>query len=138
LSLYSITSHGAYSFLINMYWFSALFGGACCVMTISGITRILEYAAYLLLFLLTPLFGLRNAGMSHFTWSLILSGLALLYAAAGIAASHRRTLYIEESQEARVEAGTAIENGSEPETEIILEAWDEPGTEIASEAADEK
>ena len=90
LLVYSYANHGRFSRIINLYWFSALVGAAFCVITVSGLTRILEYAAYALLFLLTPLFGLRIIETTHLAWSGILAGIAFCFALAGsIAASPR-------------------------------------------------
>ena len=90
LTVYSLRHHGICSFLLNVYWFSALLGAALCMITISGMTRILEYAAYIMLLLLTPLFGIRVFPISHFMWSFVMVCIALCFCIAAIAASNRR------------------------------------------------
>jgi hypothetical protein len=90
LTVYSLRHHGICSFLLNVYWFSALLGAALCMITISGMTRILEYAAYIMLILLTPLFGIRVFPISHFMWSFVMVCIALCFCIAAIAASNRR------------------------------------------------
>ena len=90
LAGYSFTHNGVYSVFMSLYWLSAFAGAAFCVITTSGLTSILEFAAYFLLLPLTPLFGLRLDGMSHFAWAIMLAGISLSYASAAVAATYRR------------------------------------------------
>ena len=140
LSVYSITNHGVYSTLIRFYWVMALLGAGFCVVTISGITRTLEYAAYLLLFLLTPLFGLRLYPMTHFMWTGVLSGIAFCFVVLAIIAASRRSYadeedipsaerestytYISEDtlEAAETEAKTSEAYASEADTADVAEA----------------
>ena len=122
MTVYSITNRGKYSFLISVYWFPALTGAAFCVITISGLTRILEYAAYLLLFLLSPLFGLRLAPMTHLLWSMVLTGVSFIFAAAAVSASNRRTV------------ASDVQEDKEPEPEVnplapVYWEWQEEKTQ---------
>ena len=128
MTVYSIANRGKYSFLIGVYWFPALTGAAFCVITISGLTRILEYAAYLLLFLLSPLFGLRLAPMTHLLWSMVLTGVSFLFAAAAISASNRRT------------GASGVPEDIEPEPEVnplapVYLEWQEEKTQPDLRAA---
>jgi len=91
LTVYSIANDGVYSAFMCFYWLSALVGAAFCVIVISGITKVLEYAAYFLLLPLTPLFGLRPGGWDHFAWAFMLTGLSVCYATAAIFATYRRS-----------------------------------------------
>jgi len=87
---YSLANDGEHSGFICLYWFASLAGAALCVITITGITRLLEYAAYALLFLLSPFFGLRYAGMSDFAWSMIMTAACACYAFAALIATYKR------------------------------------------------
>ena len=120
LSVYSITNHGEYSPLLRFYWFMALLGAAFSVITISGMTRILEYAAYLLLFFLTPLFGLRLYPMTHLTWAIVLAGIAFLFIImAMIAASRRSRLYREEDDLYDDEQGGDTDDAQEEDEQVV-------------------
>ncbi len=90
LAAYSIFHQGKYSAFFTGYWFLALIAAAICVITISGITKVLEYLAYLMLFLLTPLFGLRFFPAGYLLWATIMAVISLAYVAAGFAALDRR------------------------------------------------
>ena len=97
LAVYSMTNHGIFSFFICLYWFSALAGATFCVITISGMTQILELSAYALLFVLTPLFGLRILPITHLLWAVVLAGLSGCFVVAGLVASSRRSAQNEEA-----------------------------------------
>gem|GEM_PF-2741100 len=126
LAVYSSYNHGRYSFFISIWWFPALIGAALCVVTISGMTRVLEYAAYLLLFLLSPLFGLRLYDMSHMAWAMVMSAICLCYAATAIHASAKRPGApeppadgddMEAAETAAAEAAATVEAEPTPEAE---------------------
>lgn len=93
LAGYSISHQGKYSSFFTGYWFLALIGSALCVITISGITKILEHLTYLMLFLLAPLFGLRFFQMSHLLWATVMAVISLVYVVAGFAALDRRGIH---------------------------------------------
>lgn len=90
LAAYSISHQGKYSSFFTGYWFLALISSALCVITISGITKILEHLTYLMLFLLAPLFGLRFFQVSHLLWATVMAAISLAYVVAGFAALDRR------------------------------------------------
>jgi len=87
---YSLLNSGEFSVFLSLYWFASLTGAALCVITIAGVTRAFELAAYLLLFILTPLFGLRRAGLSNLMWALIMAGVSACFATAALIASYKR------------------------------------------------
>ena len=118
LSIYSVTNQGEYSSVIRFYWILAFLGGAFCVLTTSGKTRILEYAAYLLLFFLTPLFGLRLYPMSHFTWSCLLTGIAFFFMVMAFVASSRR-IYAYESGMDESDPISEVEVATVPEDAAV-------------------
>ena len=132
LAAYALTHRGRLSLLLNAYWFAALAGAAFCVITVSGMTRAFAYAAYALLFLLTPLFGLRVVAMSHLAWSGVMAGISLCYAIAGIAASNRRSAESESETEPEPES-TPTDEATTDETT----AEEVAATDVAEVAIDE-